>query len=410
MTMTSKKPPTTTRTSDARELFNTAMSLADADADDKASDDRNNAERLPPMPEPARRSVSDAGRSILNESLRTPSPTHSPPATSTNTSTSTTTRTRRELPRPSACSECDAEDPKWYVPRLGVFCCSACAGVFRSLPVQTTGGVRSLTLDYFSPTETNDVAAAAESVGARNRAMEQGWRPGSVPKPVASSAAAARHAWIRAKYVDRAFASSSPSSHELEKGGESISPTRASAHSSEETTAADTSAAREMAGLLDVRVVGVRNVKRSHHRFDARQLSGGFRVEVRTGTSSASASLHFHTLEKNQAMHLNWDGRSDLVVTVTLGSGTLAPSPVARGVVSIRSALAHGAPLDASQSSFGVGAAASPTTRVESRLATCLLTSVGSYLPGLPDRDASNTAPLSAGELDLRLDYVDLSS
>jgi hypothetical protein len=112
-------------------------------------------------------------------------------------------RVRRLNP---ACADCGAPGPDWAVINAGVAVCIQCSGIHRSLGVHVSK-VRSLTLDRWP----RALRLVMEGVG--NEMFNAIWEaappsPGSASSGKPSGPAASREereAWIRDKYVGRAF-------------------------------------------------------------------------------------------------------------------------------------------------------------------------------------------------------------
>ncbi|GMT16752.1 hypothetical protein PFISCL1PPCAC_8049 [Pristionchus fissidentatus] len=106
------------------------------------------------------------------------------------------------------CGDCGEADPKWVSINLGLLLCIECAGLHRSLGVHVSK-VRSLTMDSFDA-ETQEMIVQMGNTMANSvfishlpSSSSQIFPPPATP----SSSREAREAWIRAKYVDKRFAS-----------------------------------------------------------------------------------------------------------------------------------------------------------------------------------------------------------
>ncbi|SPR01821.1 unnamed protein product (mitochondrion) [Plasmodiophora brassicae] len=111
----------------------------------------------------------------------------------------------RELERPGndVCADCGAPDPEWASVNLGVLLCKACVGMHRALGVHVSV-VRSITLDQWD----DALLANIQAVGnlKANEFYERDLPSSAKLKPGASTEE--RAAFIRRKYVDKAFTSS----------------------------------------------------------------------------------------------------------------------------------------------------------------------------------------------------------
>lgn len=102
------------------------------------------------------------------------------------------------------CADCQARGPEWASINFGIMICIECSGIHRSLGVHISK-VRSLTLDKW----TRSLRAIMEEMGnARFNAI---WEAEAATmrsnKPAANASREEREAWIRAKYLERAFIS-----------------------------------------------------------------------------------------------------------------------------------------------------------------------------------------------------------
>jgi hypothetical protein len=108
----------------------------------------------------------------------------------------------RENPGNRVCADCGAADPDWASINLGVLVCLQCSGVHRSLGVHVSK-VRSATLDEWPPALLGFVSSLG---GARANTFWEGVLPED-RRITPAAPRAARDAFTRAKYVERAFAS-----------------------------------------------------------------------------------------------------------------------------------------------------------------------------------------------------------
>jgi len=151
---------------------------------------------------------------------------------------------KRLLQQPDnrVCADCGAPDPKWASTTIGVFVCSKCCGVHRSLGVHISR-VASVTLDEW-PEEQVEVMEAIGGNASAN-AVYEACIPSGTRKPNANSSFEARSDYIRRKYEDQEFlkptlkiksASHSRSSAHMQVDSEPVrstsndSPPRSSGH------------------------------------------------------------------------------------------------------------------------------------------------------------------------------------
>lgn len=99
------------------------------------------------------------------------------------------------------CADCTADDPTWASKNLGIFLCTQCAGVHRSLGVHISQ-VASCKLDKWSEDEVRIMADAGNDEA--NSFWEYHVPEGTV-KPHALDPREERDAYIRRKYDEKAF-------------------------------------------------------------------------------------------------------------------------------------------------------------------------------------------------------------
>ena len=109
------------------------------------------------------------------------------------------------LPGNVLCADCSSPSPTWASTNLGLFICTQCSGVHRSLGVHVSF-VLSTRLDAWSDEHLSGVSKAGLDGG--NVHQNERWEyhvPDEWPKPHASESRLYREKYIRAKYESRAF-------------------------------------------------------------------------------------------------------------------------------------------------------------------------------------------------------------
>lgn len=99
------------------------------------------------------------------------------------------------------CADCQSPGPVWACINHGTVICIECSGIHRSFGVHVSK-VRSLLLDAWP----RSLRAVMEAIG--NERANQVWEarvPATRSKPAEGAAREEREAWIRDKYIGRAF-------------------------------------------------------------------------------------------------------------------------------------------------------------------------------------------------------------
>lgn len=119
-----------------------------------------------------------------------------------------------KIPGNDKCCDCGSEEPRWASINLGITLCIACSGVHRSLGVHYSK-VRSLTLDGWEPeivkvmmelgnNAINDIYEANYIESSVNRSDDES-QSTQVRRATSDCDIAVREAWIKTKYIDKAF-------------------------------------------------------------------------------------------------------------------------------------------------------------------------------------------------------------
>ncbi|CAG0887159.1 unnamed protein product [Darwinula stevensoni] len=108
------------------------------------------------------------------------------------------------VPGNELCADCRTPDPKWASINIGVTLCIECSGIHRSLGVHHSK-VRSLFLDAWEPEVVKVFGELGNTIV--NRVYEACVDETIASRPTANSDRGTREAWIKAKYVEKAFVS-----------------------------------------------------------------------------------------------------------------------------------------------------------------------------------------------------------
>ncbi|CAG5128146.1 unnamed protein product, partial [Candidula unifasciata] len=102
----------------------------------------------------------------------------------------------------SRCCDCGASEPRWASINLGITLCIECSGIHRSFGVHLSK-VRSITLDTWEPEHLKVMLELGNDVV--NRIYEADVDESVAARATPDCSRVAREAWIRAKYVQKAF-------------------------------------------------------------------------------------------------------------------------------------------------------------------------------------------------------------
>ncbi|XP_055958090.1 arf-GAP with coiled-coil, ANK repeat and PH domain-containing protein 2 isoform X2 [Patella vulgata] len=112
-----------------------------------------------------------------------------------------------QIPGNDKCCDCGASDPRWASINLGITLCIECSGIHRSFGVHMSK-VRSITLDAWDPEQTKVMMELGNDIINRVYAAKLN---DSIAVPATpESNRNIREAWIRAKYVKKAFVNKLP--------------------------------------------------------------------------------------------------------------------------------------------------------------------------------------------------------
>jgi hypothetical protein len=220
------------------------------------------------------------------------------------------------------CADCvDGAYPQWVSMAYGTTVCSLCAGAHRGLG---TTNVRSLCLDQWTREQVDDVLFLGGN-DAINEALEW-WVaravrgltlfprrhvPAAFGKPRANvTSGEERRLYIKAKYVDAAFAKSRGQPRQAAQAaalGLGVARPRSFNHGK-----------LELVGVIDVVIEEARQLARPS-MFRSRHLSGGYRVVARLGSQRFETRSSVQGDFTKSLLHLSWDGVSDLGLELLLG-------------------------------------------------------------------------------------------
>jgi stromal membrane-associated protein len=252
-----------------------------------------------------------------------------------------------QLAENSMCADCEAPSPTWVSVNNGVFICTQCSGIHRSLGVQYSF-VQSAKLDEW----TRDAVESLRTAGGTatvNETLLEYHVPESILKPSPDADRATREAYIRDKYVNQSFRPSRPPRRPLRRlgGGEKDQSKFIAVCFKSKNALLNLLCAGigsiEFIGVLAVKLISARNlinadvIGRSNvrsmllvtHHFLFAGLSDPY-VVFSLGRQSVRSKVIDNNLNPvwNETLMLSWDGRSALLAEVfdkdlTSDDGTL---------------------------------------------------------------------------------------
>jgi len=212
----------------------------------------------------------------------------------------------RSLTGNECCADCGSLRPEWCSMNNRVLICIRCAGVHRSLGVDHSF-VQSLTLDFTSWSPEQVEAMMASNTAQRNAEELEFHVPAGTLKPASSTPVDDRSAYIRAKYVDRAFrpAEGRERLAPVHMPEEAASPPPAEGSGAE----ASSRGMQEFVGVLSVTIHAGINLIDA----DVIGVSDPY-VVARLGTQRQKTTIKKNNLNPkwDETFMFSWDGRSNL--------------------------------------------------------------------------------------------------
>ncbi|PNW83049.1 hypothetical protein CHLRE_06g304750v5 [Chlamydomonas reinhardtii] len=231
-----------------------------------------------------------------------------------------------------SCADCKTRNPTWASVNLGVFVCLTCSGIHRSLGVHISQ-VRSCNLDTWLPKQVEFCRVMGNVKG--NRYWESRL-PKDFRRPPSGNPNPELAAFIRAKYVDRAYAATDVAQpptiddyldHPYAKDDPSNSSAASSASAAATTGAAGTSLLR-----------GTPNKASASSPALTMDLLGGF-DELASGPSCSSATAAAAQQQQQQAAAANNDPFSAFGTFVSAPPASSSGTGAAAGLVAQRNSL-----------------------------------------------------------------------
>lgn len=106
-----------------------------------------------------------------------------------------------KVPGNNECADCGRKDPEWASCNLGVFLCTECAGIHRSLGSHISR-VRSLRLDKWDDAQVDELAAVGNAMA---KAKYEAHVPACYRRPNTDDVSVVKEQWVRAKYEREEF-------------------------------------------------------------------------------------------------------------------------------------------------------------------------------------------------------------
>lgn len=199
------------------------------------------------------------------------------------------------------CADCDGHSPTWASINNGVFICTSCAGVHRSLGVDISF-VKSIKLDKWK-SENLLTMKKAVSTAFINETLLEYSVPAGTMKPHPNSCREDRVAYIHAKYVDRLFF---PGANKIRCAPVTVDPTEANSGTKGIGEV-------EFVGVFMIKLVSAKNLVNA----DVVGLSDPY-VVMALGSQKIKSRRIKNNLNPvfNEMIMLAWNGRDVLSITV----------------------------------------------------------------------------------------------